>query len=355
MNWVKKIGYYQLTKAKKMSDDWIIIPDHSIQLGQEKLFVVLGIRESEIDFSRPMQYQDLTPLLITSRNNWTGEIIKDYLSDLQQTIGKIKYAVGDYGSDIKRGLKLSEIPHIHDITHRIANIVEKIYKNDFEYQKFTKNMSEMRMKLRQTKSSHIIPPNQRKKSRYLNLSIISDWSIKALRLIESKRIKKEDNSVVKNLQWIKELKEFIEEMSIINEVICQIEKLIKHSGLSESIIKKCNVITNKLTSRKGKFFKEKINEYFNNMKELLPNVKKILCTSDIIESAFGKYKNYLSCNPMACLTNLSLCIASFTCSLTDNEIKTALESVRMKQIKKWTEENIGITLLTKRRCSLLIG
>ena len=355
MNWVKKIGYYQLTKPKEISDDWIIIPDHSIQLGQEKLFVVFGIREAKIDFSRPLQYNDLTPLIITSKKKWTGEIINDYLKDLQQTIGKIKYAVGDYGSDIKKGLELSGIIHIYDITHKIANIVEKMYKNDPQYQKLTKMMSEMRMKLGQTNSAHIIPPNQRKKSRYLNIDAISNWAIKALILIESKRIQKEDKSVIENLQWLKKLKKFIEEMSMINKTICQIEKLIKHNGLSELIIKKCNTIIEELTSDRGKFFKAIMDEYFCKMTELLPDVKKILSTSDIIESAFGKYKNYLSCNPMACLTNLSLCIASFTCHLTDNEIKTALESVKMKEIKKWTEDNIGTTLSTKRRISLLSG
>jgi len=256
MNWVKKIGYYQLVKPKEKSDDWIIIPDHSIQLGQEKLFVVFGVRESKINFSRPLQYHDLEPLIIISKKKWTGEIISDYLEELEQTIGKIKYAVGDHGSDIKKGLGLSGIVHIYDITHKIANIVGKIYKNDPEYQKLTKTMSEMRMKLGQTNSSHIIPPNQRKKSRYLNIDPISSWAIKALRLTESKRIEKEDKSVIENLQWIKELKEFIEEMSMINKTICQIEKLIKHNGLSKSVIKKCIVIINKLTCHRGKYFKK---------------------------------------------------------------------------------------------------
>jgi len=42
--WVKKIGYYQLHMPKEKADDWIIIADESIGIGQEKVFVVLGIR-----------------------------------------------------------------------------------------------------------------------------------------------------------------------------------------------------------------------------------------------------------------------------------------------------------------------
>jgi len=353
MNWVHKVGYYELTKPKEISDDWIIIPDHSIQLGQEKLFVVFGIRESQINFNRPLQFHDLTPLIISSKEKWTGEIINEYFNNLKRTLGKIKYAVGDYGSDIKKGLELSGIIHVHDITHKMANIVEKIYKNNPQYQEFTKKMAEMRIKLGQTLSSHIIPPNQRKKSRYLNIDSISKWATKALSLIESKRNQKEDKSVIENLHWLKEYRRFVEELSMINETICQIEKIVKHNGISKSSIKKCNNLCDNLINSKGEFLRARLKEYFNTISEKLSNHKNILCTSDIIESAFGKYKSYLSNNPMACLTNLSLCIAAFTGNLTDNEVKEALEAVKVKDIKKWTEENIGTSLLSKRRRALV--
>lgn len=354
MNWVQKIGYYQLAKTKERANDWIVIPDHSIQLGQEKLFVVFGIRASKINFNRPLQYHDLQPLLITSKKKWSGEIIKDYFKDLENSLGKIVYAVGDYGSDIKKGLELSDIIHIHDITHEIALIIGSIYKKDKQYLELTRKMAEMRMKLGQTSSSHIIPPNQRKKSRYLNIDSISKWAIKALRFIENNR-RVEDKSVIENLHWIKEYKDFIEELSVINETICQVEKIVKNNGISKSTIKKCSAIINKLISKKAIILKLKLHEYFNKVVKALPNVEKILCTSDIIESAFGKYKNYLSSNPMACLTNLSLCIAAFTCSLNENEVKLAFESVKMKEIKEWTEKNIGTTLFKMRRMTLSTG
>ncbi len=70
MNWVHKIGLYQLSRKKAKADDWVILLDHSIQLGREKLFV--GIRESEIDFTRPLRFQDLEPLLEVVREKWNG-------------------------------------------------------------------------------------------------------------------------------------------------------------------------------------------------------------------------------------------------------------------------------------------
>ena len=52
---------------------------------------------------------------------------------------------------------------------------------------------------------------------------------------------------------------------------------------------------------------------------------------------------------MAGITNLVLSIAAFTSSLEEDEIKIALESTKMEDIKKWTNDFIGETLIQKRR------
>lgn len=348
MNWVKKLGLYQLEKVKEKADNWIIILDHSIQLGQDKLFVVLGIRESMIDFSRPLRYQDLMPLLITSKVKWSGEIIKTILLELESKLGKIKYAVGDYGSDIKKGLELAGILHMHDVTHRIGLIVEKLYGTDVLFTDLTARMSEMRVKLAQTSSAPIIPPKQRKKSRYLNIATISSWATRALRLAENESLDKKDQLSADSILWLKEHKSLISELGEINKAILSISKILKHKGFSKETIAKCNKEMDSFCSAKGKLFKSKINEYFESMQKLMPNTVTILCSSDIIESTFGKYKNYVSSNPMACMTDLCLCIAAFTSNLHKEEIKQALESVFIKDIKMWTTANIGESLLKKR-------
>jgi hypothetical protein len=48
---------------------------------------------------------------------------------------------------------------------------------------------------------------------------------------------------------------------------------------------------------------------------------------------------------MTGITSLVLCIAAFTSSLSENEIKDALEKITTNDIKKWARENIGESLL----------
>ncbi len=346
MNWVHKIGLYQLSRKKEKADNWVILLDHSIQLGCEKLFVVLGIRESEIDFTRALRFQDLVPLLLIAREKWNGERVRDYLLEVKAEVGNIIYAVGDYGSDIKKGLKLAEIKHVHDIGHKVALILQKIYEKDESFQEFMTESAKMAKKLAQTEFAYTIPPKRRNKSRFQNIGTIINWAVKMLRHLRGRKIEKE---VREKIRWVKKYKQLIEELSAINAVICEIEKILKSNGLSKKTVKRCNRILKKLTTEKGKIVGREIFEYLKESISLLPENDTILCSSDILESSFGKYKNYLSNNPMAGITNLVLCIAAFTSSLEKCEIKEALETTTVAEVKRWTENHVGKTLLQKRR------
>ena len=83
MLWVKKVGYYCLNQPKTIADDWVLVLDESIGIGQEKLLVVLGIRASQIEFNRPLRIQDMEPIIIKSRKTWTGE-------DVCKELGSVK-------------------------------------------------------------------------------------------------------------------------------------------------------------------------------------------------------------------------------------------------------------------------
>ena len=81
--WVKKIGVYQLIKPKEKATDWILLLDESISIGQEKLLLIMGIRQSKINFNRPLRYQDLTPLRSISRTKWKAEDISTLISEIK--------------------------------------------------------------------------------------------------------------------------------------------------------------------------------------------------------------------------------------------------------------------------------
>ena len=360
------MGHYELTRQKEKADDWIILLDHSIQFGCEKIFVVLGIREINfLKLNRPLQYTDLTTLLIVNKSSWNKESVAKELKKLEAIIGTIKYAVGDYGSDLRSGLELIKIPHIHDLSHLMALITEKLYTSDSRFTEFKTKMSMTRSKFVQTDISAVTPPKGRKKSEYQSFDKIIKWGNAVLNLITNKLNDPEQinylkeyfeaetlDKIKRELSWISDYSELIAELSEISCAIKEVDKELKHHGLSELNLKKCEILLGKLESRNGKTFKETLLLKINEQMQLVPNTETILFSSDILESLFGKYKNRVCDNPMASITCLMLIIAAFTCDLSEQNVKQSIENVKIADIKKWSDDNIPISLFKKRKVLL---
>lgn len=343
----KKIGYYQLESAKEKADDWIIITDESIGIGQEKLLVILAIRQCNIDFTRPLNLQDMEPITIKSSEKWTGEDIAKELEIVKTKLGNVKYAVTDAGCNLKKGLKIAGIAHIYDITHAIANYLSRIYEHDADYKDFTHRAGLMRSRLCCGKNAHLIPPNQRSKSRFLNIDTISKWGMDALAALEKPSLSLSD---AEELKWLKKYKPFIKEMDSLVSIIEKISILLKNEGMSCKTKAKCISFLKKCKQNRLALFKKYMMNYLDvYVKNINSKTKKLLCTSDIIESTFGRYKNVLSKNAMSGITDLFLMIAAFTANLTIESVNAAIDGCSVKTIEYWKKDNLCSSLLSKRK------
>lgn len=349
--WLKKTGYYQLEREKAKANDWVIILDESIEFGHDKLLAIYGVRHKNIDFNKALGYKDLVAFSIISSGKWTGELIAKEIQNIERGNGKIIYAVADGGNAIKKALRLEKIPHVYDITHKFAWFLKEIYKPGEDFQSYIKTMAKMRGKLSLSNVSHVLPPNQRFHSRYMNLDIISDWGMKVINYLGTGKI---NDRAYKELKWVKKYWRLINELAEVNMVLSEIKALLKTRGLSLRNINKAKKILEnmKIDSVRTKRLKTYISDFLSGQIALIPKKNKIVCTSDIIESAFGKYKNYISNNPMVGITNLALSMAAFTSELNIDEIKLTFENVKIKDLKSWSKTNIGETNL-QRRMSIL--
>ena len=274
--WMKKYGYYELVQPKIKGNDWVIKLDESVQFGQNKLLVIYGIRQCEIDFNRPLKYEDLSALVIKSKSTWSGEDIKDQILIIQKQIGKIKYAVAYHGNSIKKALKLMHIPHIYDITHRISLSVEHIYKEDLQFKEYTKQLAYLRGSQALSKMAHVLPSAQRVKARFMNLRPISDWGISVLKLLDTTNDQFKDEK--ENLAWVNGHRKFIKELAQLNQMINSIQALVKTKGLSKKIIKTCRRILDKCRTKRLVQFKQAMTEYFKQTMNDLVGIEKAICS-----------------------------------------------------------------------------
>jgi hypothetical protein len=347
MLWVKKLGYYCLTVEKEKADDWILVFDESIGIGKETMLLILGIRRSRIDFTRPLRTQDMTPLVVKSRESWTGESISEEIAYCKQQLGRIIYATADGSSTLKKALRLSGIPHVYDVTHAIAIMLEKLYKKEETFIKMTKDMSMMRLQLCCSQYAHIMPPNQRSKSRFLNLELISQWGSKIITILDNTQMAEKEREL---LSWVGKLKPFIMEMQNIMSTVEKVSVLLKHNGLNQKTRKAClKILKSSPKSTKQKIFNALFIEYLdNNMEKRTAKKETLMCTSDIIETVFGRYKNELNQNPVNGITDMALIIPAMTSSLSEDEIMKAIDKYTTKQIIQWQTDNLCDSLSVKR-------
>ena len=62
--WLMRIGLAALLREKVIAEDWVWMADHSIQIGQCKCLVILGVRLSTLPVGRPLTHQDMEPIVL---------------------------------------------------------------------------------------------------------------------------------------------------------------------------------------------------------------------------------------------------------------------------------------------------
>ena len=122
---------------------------------------------------------------------------------------------------------------------------------------------------------------------------------------------------------------------------------MKHNGLSELIQQKCEDLMK--SSDVSESFKDEIRAYLKRNLSKLSEEKSIICSSDIIESIFGKLKNKLAQNSSSGLTEGSLSIANYGNQVTPEEVKKAMEEVTIVDIDNWRKDNLPESVLRRKR------
>jgi hypothetical protein len=110
------------------------------------------------------------------------------LEEAQRKVGKAAMVCADDGSDLRGGIVLFcekyGAGRVFDITHKIGTFLKKILGDDPEWQSFSSAAGEAKRKMQQTRAAHLVPPNQRTKSRFLNIEILVRWGIDILAALE---------------------------------------------------------------------------------------------------------------------------------------------------------------------------
>lgn len=343
-NWACKAGYSRVYESVLAGADkeqeYVIWIDESILIGREKILLVLGMPLRQIAFTRAVNLQDVRVLSVEVGQRWLGEDIAVILADLSTKI-KISYMVTDAGSNLSKAAKLGAYTQIQDCTHWIAGILEKLYVNDVTFKALMHLMGELRQKWYLSNKASYLPPKQRIKLRFANIFPLVDWAEKMLLQWHFLPL-----DVQNACNWLPQNKAFIEELILLKNNCVAILCLLKTQGFNKAAQQRILASLSANTNVKGKkemYFCEAITAYLEKLASQLEGIATktttILCCSDIIESAFGKFKQKIAKRNTLNMTEFMFTIANFGNHFTALELENALEKVSLQTLKNWKISN----------------
>jgi len=342
-NWIIKSGYY-IYHQPPAAGNWCVIIDESVSIGHEKLLLVLGIPLSCWEFSKAIVHKDVSVLYVGIATSWNSKKIASVLNDLEQKI-TISYCVSDRGNNIKSAIRKQGYLNIFDCSHEWAKCLEKCYKKDADFLLMTQQMGLIRRKWATSKHAHLMPPALRTKARFQNIFPLIEW-------IENIKSHWDfiDESAKEELSFINDNKAMIDDLVTLNTVIDKIAIILKISGLNKSNIEQCKRLLNEYCTTKTTLYISKLmqDNWLRYESVFEETETTFICSSDIIESYFGKFKEKIKLNGMQAITESVLAISMWTQDITTTKIDTALESVKMKDIYEWKENNTTHSLHKKR-------
>jgi hypothetical protein len=345
LNWTKKHGISHFHEPSFFGQQqWVLIADESIQFGNKKLLLILAVPESRCRQNKALSYKDLRPLVLKVSSSWKSEEIMSEISrsiDLQQ----IAYCISDTGSNLTCAFKGLKIKHISDINHAISLIIKSIYEENPFFVTYTKELSSLRVQKSMSKIARIVPPNQRVMNRFMNLTPLFEWGTDMLSSLDNNLLLPEEKTAV---SFLEPMREFIFDTYQILLHLKTVEKLLKNNGFNHKTEKEALSVLSELKSENSLKIIEKLKEYFSDLSSKSEG-NTVCCSSDIIESCFGKYKAPVNGNKTVGISDLSLCIAAMSGHDSRDSIKESMEKVSMKKLKEWKTENISKTLFAEKR------
>jgi hypothetical protein len=357
--WLLRIGYYKLTRAKEHADDWVWIVDHVVQMGQAKCLLIVGLRLSAVPVEGAyLTHADVEPIAICPVTESNGEIVYQQLEEARKQTGVPREILSDQGSDLAKGIRQFCEAHpetcaVYDIKHKVAAVLKRELGADRAWQEFSTQARQTLARVQQTAVAALAPPRQRRKARYMNVGELVAWGTRMIAYLDgecSQRQEWEPQRVEQVVGWVRQYRQELEQWRQWIEVGTLTEHVVKTQGLSADGGQQ---LRQRLTAAGSLPQTQRLcAELIQFVTEEGCKAKageRLIGSSEVIESIFGKWKRMEGEHARSGLTGLVLALGAIVAQTTTDVVKEALENVPTKAVLAWCREKLGKTLQATRR------
>lgn len=353
INGVLRFGLSLLQQAKPISEPWIAVIDHSIDIGSKKVLVVLRVKADVFESTNCLQLTDCQCIGLQIQQTINGHHIAVALMAIFEKTGYPQAILQDGDSSLNCGVKRLlesqqlDIPIVHDISHAASAALKNVLTAHPDYQTFLDWRVRFNSQFRQTECAYLLSPKIRNKGRFMDIGKQFGWAKRLLQINQDMDNPKLTEQFKGFQQELFQLKGFIDEFAETTALLNQMMKQLKTQGLNDNTFNDSQHVLNQLSDESS--VKTRLLQWLEKTHAISKHVSGSLpVSSDVIESLFGVFKSLMGRNPQADMNRSVLLLPALCGSSNLETIQQALSQTHHVDLNAWVTEYIPETIRQQR-------
>lgn len=364
-NWSMRLGIAAMNQGRERilsAKSRVIMVDHSCQIGDEKLMVVLGLDADHLpEPGQALRREDMEVLAVKAARQWkTEDMLREYRS-IHLRLGPIRQILIDGASELQNGAKAYAESVDHDVAiqrdaaHYAATQVKSILGKDEKFQQVISQMGTTRSQVQQIELAFLSPPTPKNKARFMNLSSTIGWMTLMLWLLRNPAVKCLKGLDPERLQakfgWIEGFADQIPMWRACQDVISTFVTFANEQYLHHGASVKLTDAIGEMKHPEARELRNRLVKFVLESESSLQPGERLPMSTQLLESLFGQYKQLEGQQSKSGFTGLVSCIPLLHRTPTPASVRASFAEVTKKQAAEWVTTHIGRTLTSQRRAA----
>jgi hypothetical protein len=358
--WLLRLGHARLIEPLQRARDWVWLIDHSVQIGQDKCLVILGIRLVDL----PPQGQALRPkdmklIALEPMRDCAREDVRVELQKAVPRTGVPRVIIDDHEVGRTGGVNYFQADHpgtveVYDTKHKGACLLKALLEKDERWAAFNLRVGQTRSAIQQTELAFLVPPGPRPKARFMNLRPLLGWGQKVSAVVAAPRAEvlawASRERLQEKLGWLQEYQEALAEWGDWQRLIDTTVVWVGEHGLYQRVVTDLEL----LLPRPQRYLSSErlADELFGFLAKQAKPVRaqqRVPASTEVLESCFGKFKVLERGHSKGGFTGLVLGFGALLAAPTLPQMRQAMQTSPTKDVRQWCHDHLGTTLRAKRQ------
>ncbi len=364
--WLLRFGLARLNATKTKASDWVWMIDHSVQIGSQKVLLIIAIRQEALPQpGQSLRLEDMELIALEMMVSSTREEVANRLIEAAHRTSVPRAILNDQGSDLTGGVEIFRKTHpetlaILDTKHKAACLLKARLERNPRWQSFVTRVGQTRCAIQQTEAAPLVPPGPRPKSRFMNLGPQLKWATKVLAVVDhppaSVLAKTTSTRLEEKLGWLREYREELTEWGQWQTIVEETNAFVANHGLDETTVTELvqrleqRLPPNQRTGESQQLV-EDLTKFVGEQASQVPKGERLPGSTEVLESCFGKFKALEKHHAKSGFTSLLLGIGALIGKMRTETVASAMRAIPTQEVRDWCDEALGETFYTQRRAA----